>query len=581
MKTKDRQSLRTRLLVIMGGFAVFSGIIVARLATIQVVHAGTLNQYAQSIHMHDISLPALRGDIVSANGTVLAMNVPRYQIVAAPRYVAHPRQEAQVLAHYLPFSVKTLQSVLHNDTWYALLDRSVTPRVAHQIMQKNLVGIAAVPVTQVEYPNGTLASNVIGVVGSNGQGLSGIEYQYNKQLSGKAGHWLVAMDASGNPLPEWQKAYQAPQAGDTVQLTINANIEQAAQKYLAWGIERAHALDGTVIVENPKTGAIIALANWPDFNPNNYSNVTPLQMDDFAVQDPVPPGSIWKPVTATAALTLGIFTPTSMFYTDGYKIVDGVRIDDWKPGGWGWITLTKGFEVSSDQVFMDVALKVGVKNLYHFIHLFGFDHPSGVGLPGDSSSIFIQPSKVNPVDLATMGFGQGLAVTAMQMTAADAAIINNGTMMQPHILKEITAPNGRVVEKVKPIVESHPTTVKVAQEVQHMMVMEATQGTGVPAQVPGYIIGGKTGTAQKIINGQTSSNLFVASYMGAGPFPHPRFIMLVMINRPVGKLFYGDQVSAPVWKKIATYMFHYWGIKPYAGPVNGSKPGPIPGGTSN
>jgi len=567
---------RWRNVWLAGFVAVAMAVIAIRLVLIQVSQAASLDQYEASFQLKRIVLPAARGEIIDRNGQVLAMDVPRYQVVAAPRYVTNPRLAARELSRVLPFSRARLYSVLNDHSWYALLATSVTPATAEAVNQLNLPGITTIPVTGRIYPDGTLASQVLGMVGFNDQGLAGIEYADNRILSGTPGYWTVRIDGYGQPLPQWQQAYTAPKAGDTVQLTIDANIEAVAQKWLKWGIQRAHASNGTVIIMNVHTGAILALANWPNFNPNHYQNATPLEMTDYAVEDPFPPGSIFKPVTAAAALALGLYTPNSLFYTRGYKIVDGVRINDWQPQGWGWITLTRGLEVSSDQVFMDVALKLGVSSLYHFVKLFGFDHPSNVGLPGDSNGLWIPPNAVNAVDLATMGFGQGFAATAMQVIAADNAIANNGVMVQPHIVKAILNANGEVIHRTPVVVESRPISAAVAHEVQHMMVLEATQGTGVPAQVPGYIIAGKTGTAQKIVNGHTSNSQFVASYLGYGPMPHPRFIMLVAINHPVGSLFYGDQVSAPVWQKIATFLFHYWKIKPYATPDNGSAPGPVP-----
>jgi stage V sporulation protein D (sporulation-specific penicillin-binding protein) len=577
MSAKSHRWLsRRRAFWLTLGVSAFMGFLMVRLVIIQVADTQSLDAYEASFQLQHITLPAPRGDIVDANGQILAMDVPRDQVVAAPRYVTDPQKEARTLARYLPFSVSELKSVLSNGSWYAVLDDSVSPALANKINRLNLVGISTIPVTGREYPDGRLASQVLGFVGSNDQGLAGIEYEDNKILSGKPGEWTVRVNAAGEPMLPWQEAYTPPKPGDTVQLTIDSDVEAVAQKWLAWGIKRAHAKNGTVIIMNIQTGAIIALANWPDFNPNNPSTATPLEETDYAVQDPFPPGSIFKPATAAAALTMGLVTPNTLFYTDGYKIVDGVRIDDWKPGGWGWITLTRGLEVSSDQVFMDVVLKVGASAFYHFVKLFQYDHPSGVGLPGDSNGVWLPLSQVNAVDLATMGFGQGFAATAMQVITADNAVANNGTLVQPHIVKAILSPTGKVLHRTPVHVESRPMPVKVAKEIQHMMVLEATQGTGVPAQVPGYIIAGKTGTAQKIVDGKTSTTNFVASYLGYAPMPHPKFIMLVSINRPVGKLFYGDQVSAPVWSHIAAFLFKYWKIKPYAGPDNGSKPGPIP-----
>ncbi len=570
---------RFRSLEMLAVIALISAWLVVRLVLIQVVRAPILTADAASIHVHRLTLPATRGDIIDRNGTVLAMDIPRDQIVAAPEYIDSGRHGAEaamrtgrILARYLPFSAKVIGQVLDHKTAYALVDSSVSLAIGAKIAGLNLTGISVVPVSGREYPDGELASQVLGMVGSSGQGLAGIEYEDNQYLAGHSGYWLVNTDPAGNPMPQWQVAYKAPVAGDTVQLTLDANIEAVAQKWLAWGVHRAHATSGTVIILNPHSGSVLALANYPNFNPNAYYTATAQEMDDFGVQTVLPPGSIFKPVTASAALTSGLYTPNTMFYTDGYFIVDGVRINDWKPNGWGWITFTRGLELSSDQVFGEVALHLGVHRLYSMVNAYGFNHKSGVGLPGDANGIWLPESKVNGVDLATMGFGQGFAATPIQVIAADATIPNHGTMMQPHIVQDILSPSGKVIKKTPDTVENRPVTTKVAREIEHMMVLEATYGTGVPAQVPGYVIGGKTGTAQLIVNGQTSNTDFASSYMGFGPVPHPHFIMLVMINHPVGSLFYGDQVSAPVWKHIATFLFHYWGIKPYATGNNGADP---------
>lgn len=576
MRPVGRLSRRRTLWSLTGAAFVLLALM-GRLIDIQVARAQSLQGISREYHNHTIILPASRGMIVDRFGTPLAMDVPRYQVVAVPKYIPKGQMasDAAQLATVLPFPAGRIRQALAGGGWYALLASSVGQSVADRVNALKLTGISVIPIISRWYPDGTLASQVLGMVGTDGQGLSGIEYADNKILAGKNGSWTVQTDAQGNPLPQWQQAYRAPVAGNTVELTLDANIEAVAQKWLKWGVRRAHALNGTVIVLNPKTGAILALANWPNFNPNNYYTATSLQMTDYAVQDPVPPGSIFKPVVAAAALSTGLFTPDSLFDTRGYKIVNGVRIDDWNPSGWGWITLTRGLEVSSDQVFMDLALKMGASTLYRFIQDFGFMHPSGVGLPGDSGGLWLPEAAVNAVDLATIGFGQGFAATPMQVIAADSALANHGTMMQPHIVKAILSPDGSVVQTTASRVESRPVSPQVAAEVERMMTLEATQGTGVPAQVPGYIIAGKTGTAQKIVNGRTSNHLFVSSFIGMGPMPHPRFMMLVMINRPVGRLFYGDQVAAPVWQKIASFMFHYWGIKPYASANNGSASGPV------
>jgi cell division protein FtsI/penicillin-binding protein 2 len=345
-------------------------------------------------------------------------------------------------------------------------------------------------------------------------------------------------------------------------LTIDSAIQHHVEQLLAKDVQKFHAKNGTVIIMDPRTGGILALANYPTFNPNQYYRAQPGSYTDWAVTDPIPPGSIFKPVTASAGLTDGVVQPTTMFDTRGYKIVDGVRIDDWMPQGWGWISFTRGLELSSDQVFMDVGLKLGTQRLYQMIKAYGFFHPSGVGLPGDSAGVFIPASQVNAVDLATIAFGQGIAVTPMQEVTMINAVANGGVLLKPRIRRAILAANGKVLKRFGPVAEGHPITPFVDHELHVMMEREVGYGTGVPAQVPGYTWAGKTGTAQQIVHGHTSSSVYVASYAGYGPMPHPRFSMVVMINDPQGSI-YGAQVSAPLWGHIAQWLMQYWHIAPY------------------
>jgi stage V sporulation protein D (sporulation-specific penicillin-binding protein) len=424
-----------------------------------------------------------------------------------------------------------------------------------------LPGITLVPIERRVYPDGALAAQVLGFVGANGNGLAGVEYADNRILAGRPGQWTVATDINGNPLPAWTQVARPPVAGDTVELTIDAAIQYEAERLLARDVRKFHARNGTVIIMRPATGAILALANYPTFNPNRYAAFNPSTYTDWAITDPIPPGSIFKPVTASAGLQDGVVTPTTEFDTVGYQIVDGVRIDDWMPHGWGWISFTRGLELSSDQVFMDVGLKLGAARLYRMIRAFGFFHPSGVGLPGDSAGIFIPLSQVNAVDLATIAFGQGIAVTPLQEATMINAVANGGTLFKPRIRRAILAPDGRVLKRFGPVVEGHPITRTVAHDLHVMMEREVGYGTGIPAQVPGYTWAGKTGTAQQIVDGRTSSTVYVSSYAGYGPMPHPRFSMVVMINDPKGAI-YGAEVAAPMWSAMARWLMHYWHIPP-------------------
>jgi stage V sporulation protein D (sporulation-specific penicillin-binding protein) len=563
-----------RVLLLLAALAAWTLWLVWRVVDIQVVEASRLGRLAAGLHEHTFVLPAPRGAILDRHGHVLALDVPAYQVVAAPTAIAQAAaqephleaREAALLARYLPYPADRIRQALTGRGWYRVLDPDLPESRGAALARQaaNLPGISLVPVTQRVYPDGSLAAQVLGFVGSDGQGLGGIEYAENAVLAGRPGRWEVATDASGTPLPAWQLSQTAPIPGDNVELTLDSTVQLIVERALASAMKATHAESGTVIVMNPKTGAVLALANAPGFNPNDVARASPAALTDWAVQDPVPPGSIFKPVTAAAALTEGIVTPTTLFDTRGYKIVDGVRINDWNLTGWGWISFAQAFALSSDQVFMDLGLKLGAPTLYRFIRAFGLMEPSGVGLPGDSNSLFLPVSEVNAVDLATIAFGQGFAVTPLQMLKAVAAIANNGTMMEPRIVRAVLAPDGRVLHRYGPVVAGHPISPAVAATVQHLMEQEVASGTGVKAAVPGYVLAGKTGTAQKVVGGKTSSTRFISSFIGYGPMPHPRFAMLVMINQPQGQ-YYGGDVAAPVFGAIARQLLAYWHIPPSVG----------------
>lgn len=583
-----RRQLTRRSLAVLLVIGVWALWLVWRVTDIQVVQQSHLSALAQGEHVHTITVPAPRGAILDRYGHVLAMDKPAYTVIAVPRVIEEAAkqlhqpnliaQEASLLAKALPFPASQIASALKGTIWYRLLDQYLSPAKAEGLLTETaqLPGITLVPTESRYYPNNTLAAQVLGFVNANGQGLSGIEYADNRLLSGKPGQWTVTTDVNGNPLPEWTASKSSPVAGKTLELTIDSAIQQKVQQVLAQDVKKFHAQNGTVIIMNPKTGAVLALANYPTFNPNVYYQANPKTFADWAVTDPVPPGSIFKPVTASAALMDGVVSPTTMFDTRGYKIVSGVRINDWVPNGWGWISFTRGLELSSNQVFMDVGLKLGTQRLYQMIKAYGLMHPPGIGLPGNGSGIFIPPSRVNAVDLATIAFGQGIAITPLQEISIISTVANGGALLKPRIRRAILSPSGQVIRRFHPVVEGHPITSFVAHELHVMMEREVGYGTGVNAQVRGYTWAGKTGTAQQVVQGHTSTSIYVSSYAGYGPMPHPRFAMLVMINHPHGSI-YGAEVAAPVWGQIAHWLMQYWHIAPY---VHNSLPNGVPQGNS-
>lgn len=554
--------LRRRTVGLLVLVTVLLAALVSRIFELTVLQNARLSAMAISERTREIILPTRRGRILDAEGHLLAGNLTLDQVSVTPDMLTPG--DTNELARALREPAASLRARMKLGTpLYALVATALSPTQGAAIQAMNLPGVVVTPTDSRTYPNGSLLGPVLGFVGSADQGLAGVEYEYNRLLTGTPGREIVQVDAGGNPLPSFPETVTPAKNGDTIELTLDRTISEFAQEILDAGIRKTHAQSGRILVMDPKTGAILAMVQFPSGNPNDPFTGPPGEWVDQAIQDANPPGSTFKPVTATAALMTGVANETKKWYDPGYIIIDGVELHGWEwPGSFGWLNLNQAFMHSSDIAFMKMGLELGVKRLYSFMRKFNLFTPPPVDLPGATAGFALPEKVVNPIDLATIAFGQTNEISALQLGDAVSAVANGGYLMRPHVLKEVLSPTGRVLSVVRPQVIRRIMPTWVSQDIIHgMEQVISPKGTGAYAMVPGYRLAGKTGTAQLLHNGHISNRVFMSSFLGYGPNPNPQVLILVQLSKPKGA-FYGGQIAAPLFAQLMGATLRYLGIAP-------------------
>jgi cell division protein FtsI/penicillin-binding protein 2 len=416
---------------------------------------------------------------------------------------------------------------------------------------------------------GRIASTVLGFVGTDENGLDGVEYTYDDVLRGRSGRITLEADEFGRPIPFGnERVVTAAQPGSSVQLTIDPYLQFAAEKALAKQVTAFHALDGTAIVMDPWTGEILAMANQPNFDPNHFWKYNENQRRDRAVMDAYEPGSTYKLITAAAALESHKVTLNSRFPAHDTLQIGGRTIhnaeDGFMAGTGGSETLEQIVEFSHNVGAAEVGLSIGGKTFYAMERKAGFGSPTGVDLPGENPGIVPPPSQWSGSSLATMSFGQGVSVTPLAMVRYYCAIANGGLLMQPHIVRTVYAADGGIVRRTTPKVVRRVFSTRTAQELRTFLRAVVLHGTGDPtAQIPGYATAGKTGTASMVVDGEYRAGYYAASFIGMVPYPRPRYVVYVKVERPIGS-YYGSVVAAPAFSEIARAAMLHAGVLPSA-----------------
>ncbi|PZN10549.1 MAG: peptidoglycan glycosyltransferase [Bacillota bacterium] len=562
--------LRRRIFVLFLAFMLALLILAGRLVTIQVVRGEELRQKAVEMRLWQVPVQARRGDIVDRNGRALAVSADVDTVYVAPAELQEAARRGKV---DIEEAARQLARALHMDPeqvyekltvphafWY--VKRRVTDEESRAVRALDIPGIHITQEARRFYPKGDLAAHVLGFAGVDNQGLEGIEAYYDDKLKGQDGYIATEYDARGRPirLPTVEARYVRPKPGLTLRLTLDETIQYVAERELDKAVATHGAKGGVIIVMDPKTGGILALASRPTYDPNRFADFPRRNWRIKAVADAFPPGSIFKIITGSAAVDAGKVTPDTVVDDPGFLTVLGQTVSNWNQAGLGSVPFREGFAHSSNVVFGKMALALGKPLFYEYLNRFNIGRPTGVDLPGEATGIVPPMERATQLDLAIMGFGQTLTTTPIQMAAAVAAVANDGVWQTPHLADAWLDEEGRVVEQVRPAEQRRVISAETARTIRQLMQGVVEQGTGRRAQVPGYEVGGKTGTANKVEGGRVVQK-YIGSFVGLVPVDDPRLVIVVSIDEPSG-IYYGGYVAAPVFQAVARDVLRYLGVPP-------------------
>jgi cell division protein FtsI (penicillin-binding protein 3) len=543
-----------------GLFAVFFLLLVlaaGRTAYLGLVRSSTLRKFASDQQLTHETVIAPRGNITDRNGVDLAISEPAQELAADPYLIKDPLGAAQKLAPLLGRSQDTVLRELSQRTGFVYLARSLPDRQAQAVLALKIEGITGTPVMHRVYPRGPLAAQVLGLVGIEGQGRVGLEYSSNSLLSGHPGQRRVVSDAIGQPISITESHAALP--GKSLTLTLDANIQQRTEDVLGAVAKDFSPKDATAIVMDPRTGAILALANWPQANVSSPSTSSVEDLEDRAVGFAYEPGSTFKAVTVSGAMEDGVINSSTPFnIPDQIQVADRTIHDDTEHPE-ETLTTAQILARSSNVGAIKIGKLDGERNFNSWVHRFGFGAPTGVELPGEEAGVTLPLDKYSGSSMGNLPIGQGELVTPMQMATAYSAIANGGVLRQPHIIQSV---GGRP----RPLRAGHRIISQAtAASLRHMLEgVLAPGGTAAEVEVPGYKLAGKTGTASKIdrATGEYSKSAYVASFIGFAPASDPRLLCALVVDEPQSGSIYGGTVAAPAFGQIMSFALPYLGIPP-------------------
>ena len=530
-------------------------LIILKVFYIQVIKYKDLNKLADNLWSRNLPITSDRGLILDRNGKTLAENITTVSLVLIPNQIKNKEQVTKDLANILNVDYDTMYKHVNKKTSIERVHpegRQLSYETAEKINELNYDGVYLVKESKRYYPYNNLLSHVLGYVGIDNQGLSGIELEYDKYLTGKDGAIKYYSDGKGNRLDK-SEVYVEPQNGINVTLTIDLDIELAIERELDNVMTKYNPEQALIVVADPNTGEILGMSSRPNFDSNNYQNYDINTINrNLPIWATYEPGSTFKIITLAASLeekTINIFD--DQFHDSGSISVENARIKCWKKGGHGSQTFLQVVENSCNPGFVVMGQKLGTEKLYNYITNFGFGTKTGIDLNGESNGILFKYDKIGPVEQATMSFGQGISVTPIQQIAGVSAAINGGYLNKPYIVKYLSEPETNTI-----ILENKKETIRqvISKEtsklVRYALESVVANGTGKNAYIENYRVGGKTGTAQKVNNGIYLVGNYIVSFMGFIPADKPQYLVYVAIDNPKGITQYGGTVSAPIAKNV-------------------------------
>jgi cell division protein FtsI (penicillin-binding protein 3) len=538
----------------------------ARLVMLQVVQHDELVAKAERQQMSTVVAPAKRGEIFDRNGRLLAYSVDADTIYAVPTEITDPARTASVLCDALDDCTKKSREELKERlsqprSQFAFVRRRATPMQAKRVAALDLDGIGFRKESKRFYPNRELAANLLGSVGVDNVGLDGIEATYDKTVRGREGKLLVQTDARRHVFSRLERS---PTSGASIELTIDEQLQFIAEREVRVGVQQARADAGTAVLMDPHTGEILAMASWPTFNPNDYSASPESARRNRAVQDLYEPGSTFKLVTASAAIEEGVIKPSDMIDVSagmirfGNRVIDDMRRND-------QLSFAEVLVKSSNVGAIKVGLKLGAERMSLYVRRFGFGRPSSPDFPGESPGIVWEASKLNDSALASVSMGYQVGVTPLQMAAAASVIANGGTLYEPHVVRAVVKGATRTIVRPKAVRRAIlPETAVTLTDIMEQVVLD---GTAKAARLVHYDVAGKTGTADKLVNGRYSPSQQNVSFVGFVPSRNPVLTVIVMVDSPRVGGDTGGAVAAPIFKRIADASLRHLGVTPTINPA--------------
>lgn len=554
---------RIVLLVVILCFVV----IIAKVFYIQVIDYDKLSKLANSLWSRNLPIEADRGKIYTSDGTVIADNLTTVSLVFIPNQVKEKEKVAVEIANILEVDKSVIEEHLYKKSSIERVHpegRRLSYDIADKINALGYDGVYLVKESKRYYPYNNLMSHILGFVGIDNQGLSGLELQYDTYLTGEAGAIQYFSDAKGNRL-ERSEVYVEPEDGMDIYLTINYELQASVERELNNAMAKYNADGAWAIAMNPNNGEILAMSSKPDFDPNNYKDYTIEEINrNLAIWASYEPGSTFKIVTLAASLEENtVNLEKDMFHDGGSVNVDGARIKCWKKGGHGTQTFLEVVQNSCNPGFVELGNRLGKEKLFEYIKKFGFGKKTGIDLNGEGAGILFNLDKVGPVELATTAFGQGVSVTALQQITAVSAAVNGGTLYKPKIVKSIVEhETGEIIKTFDAIKIRKVISEETSKNVRYALESVVALGTGRNAYIEKYRVGGKTGTAQKVNNGVYMTGNYILSFIGFLPADNPEVVVYVAIDNPKGITQYGGTVAAPIAKSILTDAISALNISP-------------------
>jgi stage V sporulation protein D (sporulation-specific penicillin-binding protein) len=571
---KNKTYNRRKILIVFSIATILLLGLIGRLAYLMIFEAEYYQKKAEDLHERERSIKAARGEIVDANGVVLATNKTVCTISVIHSQLKDKETVIKVLTKELEIEEATIRKKVEKISSRELIKSNVDKAIGDRIREYEMPGVKVDEDYKRYYPFQELASKVLGFTGSDNQGIIGLEVKYEEYLKGKNGTILTTTDARGVELEGIAEERVEPIAGNTLQVSLDYNIQKYAQQAAEKIMEEKSADKVSLIMMNPQNGEILAMVNVPEFNLNDPFSLESVKLErspendeekqnllnqmwrNSCINDTYEPGSTFKTFTTAACLETGVLKVSDGFYCPGYRMVEDRRIRCHKVGGHGSETFIQGIQNSCNPVFIDLGLRLGVDRFYEYFQKFGLMGKTGVDLPGEARTIMHKKGNVGPVELATLSFGQSFQITPMQLATTVSTLVNGGKRITPHLGVRILNEKGKTL-KTFAYEDKTVLSKQTSETMQQLLESVVSEGTGRNAAIEGYEIGGKTATSQTL---PRSANKYISSFVGFAPADNPQILGLVVIHNPKG-IYYGGTIAAPVIRTVFENVLPYLGIE--------------------